>query len=347
MSNPFFSILVTVYNTEKYLSRALDSCLLQSFKNIEIIVVNDCSTDSSAEILKEYEKNDSRITVITYEKNSGALLTRKTAMEKATGEYILFLDSDDYLELTACETLFNKLIISSCDILEFGYMHEPTGLKIYPDKRIENRFELLFDVQNPLSHTLWNKAYKKEIIKLVQEIKEPVYLNFFDDCYLAVLFNAFTKNFLTIDSILLHYSILEGLSNSKKFTEEQLLKNIHYLKTLKTCLSNFLLKNQQDKQYDLSIYLNRCYSYQYDRILQSDNSLFYKSQLVTILDNTFNTDYINKMQEYFEEIERKAKLYDNFVNSIFIKRLYLFLSYNYHAFIKVIKSRFFKKDIIC
>ena len=341
MEKPFFSILLPVYNTEKYLPRALDSCLAQTFYNIEIIVVNDCSPDSSAEILKEYERKDSRIKIITHEKNSGTLLARKTAMEAACGEYILFLDSDDYLESSACERIYSKLKTCNCDILEFGYICEPIGKKIYPDKRIDNRLGLLFTDENPMLHTSWNKAYKKELVKKVCDAIEPLYIVLVDDCYLAVLFYTFSKSIFILNEVLHHYVVFIGVSTSKQITKEQLQKNIQYLNTLKSGLQKFLKEYNPKNERELSKFMNRLYFDQYYYITQKEIPVDLKFSLVLLLDEHFNTNFTQLLREKYE---KKAELYDTFVNSTFPKRIYLFLSYNYHVFANMLmNSKIFKR----
>lgn len=110
------SVIIPVYNVEKYLRQCLDSVINQTYKNLEIICVNDCSTDSSPEILNEYASKDSRILVLHNDSNVGLGLTRNHGMKYATGDYVHFLDSDDYLELNAYETLSQNL---SDDIVYF------------------------------------------------------------------------------------------------------------------------------------------------------------------------------------------------------------------------------------
>ena len=95
MSNPKISVIIPVYNVEKYLSECLDSIVNQTFKDIEVICVNDCSTDNSLSILKEYASKDKRIKIISISSNRGCGYARKIALREASGEYILLCDSDD------------------------------------------------------------------------------------------------------------------------------------------------------------------------------------------------------------------------------------------------------------
>src|SRR5699024_165398 len=101
------SIIVPIYNSEKRLGRCLNSIINQSYKNIEIILVNDGSTDTSLEICNEFKKKDSRVKVINKE-NEGVALARNDGLLVATGDYIAFVDSDDYLDLTMYENLLFK-----------------------------------------------------------------------------------------------------------------------------------------------------------------------------------------------------------------------------------------------
>ena len=114
MNNITFSIIVPIYNTEKYLSKCIESLINQTFKNIEIILVNDGSTDSSLDICLNYEKIDSRISVIN-KKNEGPSESRNVGIMQASGKYILFNDSDDYIDEKSCE-VFNEILINEPNI---------------------------------------------------------------------------------------------------------------------------------------------------------------------------------------------------------------------------------------
>ena len=107
--NKKLSIIVPVYNAEKYMEKCLDRLLEQSYKNIEIIIVNDCSQGNCEEIVEKYKNIDSRIKYIKHEKNKGLFQARITGSSIATGEYIAFLDSDDYVSIDYYRTLMNNI----------------------------------------------------------------------------------------------------------------------------------------------------------------------------------------------------------------------------------------------
>ena len=106
---PKISVLIPVYNVEKYLERCLKSVCNQSFKDIEIICINDGSTDSSLSILEEYAKNDSRIKIID-KSNSGYGISMNIGLDNATGDYVGIIESDDFADLGMFETLYNMAV---------------------------------------------------------------------------------------------------------------------------------------------------------------------------------------------------------------------------------------------
>jgi len=115
---PKVSVIIAVYNVEPYLKRSMDSVCNQTLKDIEVICINDASTDNSLDILREYEQKDSRIKVINLEKNSGAAVARNRGLEIATGEYLGFIDPDDEIVLNYYEELYKKAKEEDADIVK-------------------------------------------------------------------------------------------------------------------------------------------------------------------------------------------------------------------------------------
>ena len=134
MANKKISIIVPVYNVEKYLERCVQSLINQTYPNIEIILVDDKSPDSSGKLCDELSKTDERIKVIHKENNEGLGFARNTGIENATGDYILFVDSDDYIDLKTCETAKGKLEESNADICCFLWTD------VFKDTVINNYF---------------------------------------------------------------------------------------------------------------------------------------------------------------------------------------------------------------
>ena len=121
------SILVPVYNAEVFLRQCLDSLLSQTYKNIEIILVNDGSTDQSATICDSYAQKDPRVKVF-HQPNAGVAKARITAFEHSSGEYVSFVDSDDYVDVTFVEQLLDKALTYSADIVSCGHYNVSSGI---------------------------------------------------------------------------------------------------------------------------------------------------------------------------------------------------------------------------
>lgn len=206
MSNPIISVLVPVYNVEKYISECIDSIINQTFKNIEIICVNDASTDSSLHILSEYAKLDDRIKIINKDKNEGLLLARKSAVLQAKGQYIVFVDSDDLLHSSDSLAIMHKMMTEeNVDILQFninlllsnGDLQLDTGwFQTYKHKLFSNQEIISACVNNRYNWCLWNKIYKADVcIKAYQAIKD-VYLVAAEDCYAYFLIAYYSQTFI-------------------------------------------------------------------------------------------------------------------------------------------------------
>ena len=127
------SVIIPVYNVEKYLAECLDSVINQTLKDIEIICVDDCSTDGSPTILEEYKNREPRITVITHERNRGLGAARNTGMEAASGQYVWFVDSDDWIAPQACQLLYDTAKTNDVDVLLFqaATFYESDGAYVY------------------------------------------------------------------------------------------------------------------------------------------------------------------------------------------------------------------------
>jgi len=138
MKSPLVSIIIPVYNVAPYLQKCLDSCIGQTYKNIEIISVNDGSTDNSLEILRQYEQNYGNIQVIS-QKNAGNSVARNRGMERSSGKYLYFLDADDYLLPETMENLVLAMEQNNLDLVRFAA--EPFFDGIEPEKFNQNVYD--------------------------------------------------------------------------------------------------------------------------------------------------------------------------------------------------------------
>ena len=165
------SIIVPVYNVEKYLPKCLESLIKQTLKDIEIICVNDGSMDNSLAILKEFASKDSRIKIIDNQ-HQGVAKTRNTGIEQSTGEYIGFVDSDDYIDIDFFEKLYNSATKSNSDIAIASILKHKKFFNIYNAKytkeetaiTIQDKIKLCEDKKHFFFYA-WNKIYHSGFIK--------------------------------------------------------------------------------------------------------------------------------------------------------------------------------------
>lgn len=163
------SVIVPVYNVEKYLARCLDSLINQTLQDIEIICINDGATDSSADILSKYAENDERIKVIT-QSNAGLSNARNTGIDYATGEFISFVDSDDFVEANFLEKLYNAAVETDSEIACAGIIRENEKkqkefLKFEKQETRTGISEKFTLVKAPEHCYVWNKIYKTDSLK--------------------------------------------------------------------------------------------------------------------------------------------------------------------------------------
>ena len=168
------SVIIPVYNTEKYINDTLDSVLGQTFNDFEIICVNDGSSDNSLKILKQYANKDQRIKVFD-QANSGVSKTRNYAFEHANGKYIYYLDSDDVIHPQLLEICYNMAEKHQADVLSFGYESFSDNQSPVFEKINENEISL-FKVDNfvskitargeiKINYNIWSKFFRKDILK--------------------------------------------------------------------------------------------------------------------------------------------------------------------------------------
>ncbi|MBQ9314475.1 MAG: glycosyltransferase [Clostridia bacterium] len=180
------SIIVPAYNVQNYITQCLDSLIHQTYRNLEIIVVNDGSKDDTLNIINEYAKNDNRIIIINQE-NQGLSESRNNAMNIATGEYIMFVDADDWVETNMCEICMSELKNEGADLVLFSYIREyednsilksqfTSNRIVFQQKEVKNLLErrifgpyeaeeLAYPEKLDSLSTAWGKLYQFETIK--------------------------------------------------------------------------------------------------------------------------------------------------------------------------------------
>lgn len=286
--NPLISIIIPCYNTEKYIRKCLDSVLNSTFKDIEIIAIDDGSHDSTYEILKEYKEKDSRM-IISTKKNTGQANTRNIAINMSKGEYLFFLDSDDYIDLGMLEKLYNKAS-EGYDIVvgdAKGVNNDDNVIAIinynnYSNNEIEN---YIINSSGPC----W-KLIRKNII-----VNNNLYFyegHIYEDIAIVPAWGLFTKKIAHVSGTYYYYlirnnSTMNQLSYNKKL--EDIFYSLEYLTKI--------FKNQYENELEF-IYI--------DHLLHAASLRFYK----------FNKcDMLNKI------IKIMKKKYPNWNKNKYYKRM--------------------------
>lgn len=228
-TTPTVSIIIPVYNAEQYLEECLDSVVNQTLKNIEIICVDDASTDSSVKILNQYADKDNRIRIIKYTVNKSASQARKDGVLSAKGEYIMFMDADDRLELSACESLVQDMYSYQVDILQFGTFVDaldtvkkssvsafarfvaPYTNYLYGRDIFRGCFE-----ERKFRFNLWNKIYRASLCKKAFTYIEDGSFPKAQDLYAFFIISWFAQSYYGIKTKYYHYNYGRGITGGGK-----------------------------------------------------------------------------------------------------------------------------------
>lgn len=217
------SIIIPIYNTEAHLSKCIESVMKQTYRNIEIVLVNDGSDDNSLEICKNYQNKDNRIKIIN-KKNGGVSSARMAGINNSSGEYIGFVDSDDYIDNMMYEILMRELKKYSAKIVECG-IHKVYHGKIikstdFKEEFIENSHEITKGIlkNSNTDNSLCNKLFAKEVFKNIQL---PNYQHS-EDYLTNIMISMNTTNKITIEKCLYYYNYNEDSATKSSFTIDKL-----------------------------------------------------------------------------------------------------------------------------
>lgn len=270
---PLISILVPVYNIERYIGLCLESIIKQTYSNLEIIIVDDGSTDRSGEICNLYAQKDCRIKVI-HKKNGGLVTARKTAMQIATGEFIGYVDGDDYIGEDFYQTMLTTIQETGSDTVVAGFSRDLFGKTakitnavpcgVYEGEALEDLYSSMIAYGEFFRHGittyLWNKLFKKEIINNHQlSVDERITIG--EDG--AVVYPALLKckRISVIDNCSYHYRQRDDsmLKKNSSFKDDAIRLSALYdylLKAIGANIDNFNILQQLQK-YLLSSFIIR------------------------------------------------------------------------------------------
>lgn len=352
---PKISVVIPVYNTSNLLKRCITSILSQTLYDIEIIIVNDGSTDDSLNIINQYAEDDNRIIVIS-QPNQGLSAARNTGILKATSEYISFVDSDDEIEYNMLQTLYDILVRDNSDMVytrgitknlynqEISFTHELNLLdkkedifrnmlayKLYPGayysiykKSLFLEHDILFPIQKYYedSGTTYKLCFFAEKISLCNI---PLYIYYYGNS------NAITSNFkrkhIKDMFFILHdtYSFLKKNNILKKYQMEFSTNYISRIKYLINCINNTNI--EKDMEYEnISILLIR-YIIKYSKLFKDIKTLELSSSIVLAFLNKralINVSKIKKYKEYFKEIDFCKNIISSINDLCKYKKIYLY-----------------------
>lgn len=167
------SVIVPIYNAEKYLYKCIDSIINQTYKNLEIMLINDGSTDKSEEIVSSF--NDSRIKYIK-KKNTGVGNTRNVGIKKSTGDYVMFVDSDDYIELNCVEKMMTKVEQEKCDLVISNYFIDLNGLikidfPMFNSSSLKDNPSIIYHVNYGPCNKLYHRSLVEDGNMFIENLK--------------------------------------------------------------------------------------------------------------------------------------------------------------------------------
>lgn len=256
------SIIIAAYNIERYIEKCISSLINQTFSNIEIVVVNDGSTDNTLDIISNLAKKDLRIKVIN-KKNEGLIEARRTGYENASGDYLIFIDGDDWLDIKACELVHKQIKEHSYDIVNYTYFTAYENGKnikseIKSQRLNESEFlrELLLINIKPC---IWSKAIKRKFLE-ENNITFPKGVTYGEDLAMSIKMACNKPSVITINEPLYYYFQRNGSITNSKLTE-QALDIIKVLDYGKEYMKNRGMYNLFVEEYEYLSYRNLFYSF--------------------------------------------------------------------------------------
>lgn len=277
-NTPKISIYLPIYNKSLYLMKSIGSIQNQSLKEIEIIAINDYSTDNSLEILKKLSENDSRIKIFNNDKNKGLLYSRAMGILNSTGKYIMNFDPDDLFQgEDNLEYLYNITKILNVDVITFAFLlNNKTNLKCFNSNKILKQPELFQstfdDLKCIFDDVLWNKLVKRKLmLKVYDFFKNKIYSekwNYGEDTIWSILINKYAKSKFCINKIIYIYKSNNDSLLHLKWSKIELDNKISFIK-----MFSEILKNNDEKNYIISnLFLSLSELYNQNLLLLKNNN---------------------------------------------------------------------------
>jgi len=321
------SVIVPVYNVEKYLPNCLDSIINQSLEDIEIICIEDKSTDNSRDILEYYSKKDNRIKVIKNQSNMSLGASRNIGMQQVRGKYIFFLDSDDWIDLDCLKILYEKSEELKLDMLFFkainydenkNTFYKTDYYEIHPLKEFENKIFNYKDISKndlfKITVTAWSKLYSTKFLKKI-DVKFPEKIIHEDNLfYFKVMFKANRISFCSHD-----------FYNRRRRND-----------SITTTYDDFMIGTIKIQDMILNYFLENNLYDDYKEVLLNKLCFFIKYRF-NLIDKKYKPEYYNKTKILFEKINGMYNLSNDMNNLLYKYNLTFYnsimASENYDQFI--------------
>ena len=307
------SVIIPVYNAGKYLCKTIDSVLKQSFKDFEIICINDKSPDNSLEILTEFSKKDGRIKIINNEKNLGAALARNVGIDAAQGEYIYFLDADDYIDEKYLECMVEKIEQENCDIVlnmsiqsesngTASQFHHPSMPEIKKDGEYLDKITTIHDAPC----FIWARLYRKSFLNennlrfLDIHATDDVVFNAIVDMYCEKTFVFYGEKY--------HYTVNDtSVTGVAKSVDDRDLQHIR----AHSMIYDYLVAHNK---LDENLKLFRVYPFM--KVDTEEKFNFYK-RFFEKIEETFekNKNIYNEMEKFFAYSLLKTANYEEYLKN--------------------------------
>ncbi len=305
------SVIIPVYNAAKYLSKCLNSLISQTFKNFEVLCINDKSTDGSLKILEEFAQKDERIKVINNEKNIGAALARNIGIDRAEGKYIYFLDADDYIDEKYLECMAAKIEQQNCDVvLNLSVLSESDGNQneykhpSVPEINKSGEFIDNITIINDFPCFIWARMYRKAFLN--EHKLRFLDIHTTDDVAFNVIVNVFADKTFVFCGENYHYTVSDfSLIGTAKFDN-----NIDLLHIKAHSLIYDYLKEQN--KLDDRLKLFRVYPFM--KVDSSEKFDFYKKFFEKIKEDFYKNESIyNEMEKYFAYSLLNTSTYEDYL----------------------------------
>ena len=347
MRKDLVSIIVLAYNAENDILRCLDSIINQTYKNIEIIVINDGSKDKTGELVKNIK--DPRIRLIERE-NKGTYYSRVEGYEVSTGEYIMYVDSDDCIEKNMVEVLYSNILKYGCDIVHCQNKKEIDnnifdGEKIFDDTRLINKDEfepLFFDVlyKTINCNTMWKQLFSRKVLKNISNIDKK--LLYGEDLACNLEAYKMMKSIVFINDDLYIYKINNnGITKSKECNKilQKIDDVIFVYKKLFDSIEEFKISN--DTKYKEIVSLKMYYYLTINIYILA--SYYNKKEFVNYIKNILDKKEFDEINKYlntkYENINVKNKIVQKSCNLLMKKQLNKLYYFNKYVYIPLKKIR--------